>query len=131
MAKNSKKIDVSADQGALRDNPFAALGGMVSGQDLPDAKVVEESVTAEILYKVKQPYSVGRTRKGGWPVRREKRGAGKTVTLIQQVSGDTKALLKALQKQLGVGGKIDGDVIQLQGDHVGVVEKFLDDAFQN
>lgn len=130
MAKKSKRIDVSSNGGELTDNPFAGLGNMVSGSDLPEASV-SEPVKAEIIYKKPRPYSVGRTRKGGWPVRKEKRAAGKVVTLLNQASGDTKSLLKELQKALGVGGKIDGDTVQLQGDHVDAVERFLDDAFQN
>ena len=131
LGKKNKRIDTSADQGELTDNPFAALGGLVAGEELPDANKMTDPIKAEILYKVKRSYSVTRTRKGGWPVRKEKRGAGKVVTLLQQVSGDSKALLKELQKGLGVGGKVEGDTVQLQGDHVDAVEKFLDEAFRN
>lgn len=131
MAKKSKRIDTSVEQEGLTDNPFAALGGVVSGSELPDAAPGVEPVKAEILYKEQHPYSVGHTRKGGWPVRKEKRGGNKVVTLIGRVSGERKVLLKELQKTLGVGGKVEGDVVQLQGDHVGVVERFLDDAFRN
>ncbi|HIA48459.1 MAG TPA: hypothetical protein EYN96_10950 [Candidatus Hydrogenedentes bacterium] len=131
LGKKSKRIDTSAEQEGLTDNPFVSLGDMISGEELPDGVPAPELVKAEILYKRQHPYSVGRTRKGGWPVSKERRAAGKVVTLVGHVSGDTKALLKELQKALGAGGKIDGDAIQLQGDHVETVLQFLDEAFRN
>ena len=131
MGKKSKRVDVSMKQEELRDNPFAGLGELMSGAELAEPGVVSEQLKAEIVYRESHPYSVGKTRKGGWPVRKEKRTAGKVVTLLGQVSGDRKVLLKELQKALGVGGKVDGDVVQLQGDHVAAVEHFLDDAFRN
>ena len=131
VGKQSKRIDISSDQGGLTDNPFAALGDMISSSGLPDAARGPALVKAEILYKVQHPYFVGRTRKGGWPVRKERRAGGKVVTLLGQVSGDAEVLLKELQKAFGAGGKIEGDTIQLQGDHIEAVRRFLDDAFQN
>ena len=105
LGKKNKRVDTSMEQGDLTDNPFSALGGMVAGEDLPDANTIAEPSKAEILYKVNRSYSIARTRKGGWPVRKANRGAGKVVTLIQQVSGDTKTLLKELQNlenQIGI-----------------------------
>lgn len=118
MAKKKKeRVDTSMNQGGLSDNPFAALGGL----DLPNRPIVEEKPKAQIM----SPYTVAKTKKGKWPVRMEKRG-NKVVTVVSNVSGDTKALLKALQKHLGVGGKAESDAIQVQGDHVEKVEVFLD-----
>lgn len=119
MAKKKKeRIDTSMNQGNLSSNPFAALGGL----DLPDKPVPVEKPKAEIM----APYTVAKTKKGKWPVRMEKRG-NKVVTVITNVSGDTKALLKALQKHLGVGGKAESDNVQVQGEHVAKVEAFLNE----
>ena len=116
--KNNERVDTTADQGDLTNNPFAALGGL----DLPDAASLPKAPpVAEIM----ATYTIAKTRKGGWPVRMEKRG-NKVVTVVSQVSGDTKALLKALQKHLGVGGKAEKDCVQVQGDHVAKVTAFLD-----
>lgn len=119
MAKKDKnRVDVSMEQGGLSDNPFAALKGL----NVPEASLIPETPKAQIVAL----YTVAKTRKGGWPVRVEKRGGGKVVTLISGVSGDGKSLLKSLQKHLGVGGKVEGDIVQLQGDHVVKVIAFLD-----
>jgi translation initiation factor 1 (eIF-1/SUI1) len=115
--KNKERVDTSMDQGEFANNPFAALGGL----DLPDKPLVQEKPKAQIM----APYTVTKTKKGKWPVRMEKRG-NKVVTVVANVSGDTKALLKALQKHLGVGGKAEPDNIQVQGEHVAKVEAFLD-----
>lgn len=119
MAKKKKdRVDVSSDQGDLSNNPFAGLG---AGMDLPEMSSVQKEPKAQIL----DPYTVTKTRKGGWPVRMERRG-NKVVTVISSISGDTKVLLKALQKLLGVGGKAEGDKVQIQGDHVQKIIDFLD-----
>jgi translation initiation factor 1 (eIF-1/SUI1) len=119
--EKKKKIDVSTDREDLTDNPFAALANQLSDADqaLPNRP---EKPKAEIM----PTYQVARTRKGNWPVRMEKRGGGKVVTLVEQISGDGKAFLKALQKTLGTGGKVEDGVVLIQGDHVTKVERFLD-----
>ena len=131
MGKKKNRIDTSEKEDTLTDNPFAGLGEALSTSELPESVPTPEPVRAEIVYKASHPYSVGRTRKGGWPVRKERRAAGKVVTLLGQVSGESKVLLKELQKALGVGGKVDGDTIQLQGDHTGAVQEYLDKAFES
>ncbi|MFP6581866.1 MAG: hypothetical protein VCD00_04850 [Candidatus Hydrogenedentota bacterium] len=122
MARQKKKrIDVSSEREELSDNPFATLAANVS--DLPEAPLNQNAkAKAEII----SLYQVARTRKGNWPVRIEKRGGGKIVTIVEQISGDGKAFLKALQKSLGTGGKFDGSTVQIQGDHVAKVEAFLE-----
>ena len=122
MARQKKKrIDVSAEREELSDNPFAALVNNVS--DLPEAP---SNQNAEPKAEIISLYQVARTRKGNWPVRIEKRGGGKIVTIVERISGDGKAFLKALQKSLGTGGKFDGSTVQIQGDHVAKVEAFLE-----
>lgn len=126
MARQKKnRIDVSSEHQELTDNPFAALAGSVSGS--PDAPLNQK---AEPKAEIISLYQVARTRKGNWPVRIEKRSGGKVVTIVEQISGDGKAFLKALQKSLGTGGKFDGCTVQIQGDHVTKVEAFLESVAQ-
>lgn len=50
----------------------------------------------------------------------EKRKRGKVVTVISGVSGSAvqnKQLLKALKDDCGAGGSLEGNQIELQGDH--------------
>ena len=124
MARQKKqRVDLAQkSDDTLTDNPFASLGNLVS--DAPDQKDVAPK--ADIV-QPDSPFNVARTRKGGWPIHIEKRGGGKVVTIIESISGDAKALLKALQKSLGTGGKLDGNSILIQGDHVAHVETFLND----
>ena len=123
MSRNKKdRVELAQGDDKLTDNPFASLGNLIP--DAPDQSTVKPK--AEIL-KSPAPWSVARTRKGGWPIHLEKRGGGKVVTIVDAISGDGKALLKALQKSLGTGGKLDGDSILIQGDHVAHVESFLND----
>lgn len=52
-------------------------------------------------------------------VQRESRG-GKTITVIRGLGyrpADLAPLLKELKSTLATGGSVDGDTIQLQGDH--------------
>lgn len=50
-------------------------------------------------------------------VRRTKAGrGGKTVTLVQGVTGGLKQVAKALRKQLGTGARVEGDDVVVQGD---------------
>ena len=51
----------------------------------------------------------------------EKRKKGKVVTVIRGLAAeanDLPALLSKLKSQCGAGGTIDGDTVELQGDHV-------------
>lgn len=120
MTRDKKpRVELSQGDEKLTDNPFAALGSLIP--DAPDQSTLPKK--AEIL----GAYAVARTRKGGWPIRLEKRGGGKVVTIVDSISGDGTGLLKALQKSLGTGGKLDGNSIHIQGDHVAHVEAFLNE----
>jgi translation initiation factor 1 len=58
----------------------------------------------------------------------EKRKKGKLVTLIQGLAAtdnDFPALLTQLKNSCGAGGAIDGDCLEIQGDQVERVKKFL------
>lgn len=122
MARDKKqRIDVSSERDNLTDNPFASLASQVADDVHP-----LPSETPKPKAEIMPVYTITRSRKGNWPVRIEKRGGGKIVTIVENVSGDGKAFLKALQKTLGTGGKVDGETILIQGDQVAKVERFLD-----
>ena len=70
-------------------------------------------------------YTISKTKKGSLPVRLENRNKGKKVTVIFNVSGDARELLKELNHAAGCGGVIREDTVELQGEKVDLVEKFL------
>ena len=70
-------------------------------------------------------YKIGRTKKGGLPIRVENRSKGKKVTVIFNVSGDLKILLSELKHAAGSGGVVKEDTVEIQGDKQEFVEKFL------
>ena len=70
-------------------------------------------------------YSIAKTKKGSIPIRTENRNKGKKVTVIFNVSGDARELLKELKHAAGCGGVIKDDTVELQGEKVDLVEKFI------
>lgn len=53
-------------------------------------------------------------------IRLEKRGKGKSVTTItgfDPVANDLGTLAKQLKSLVGAGGSLDGEVVEVQGDH--------------
>jgi len=70
-------------------------------------------------------YSVGKTKKGGLPVRVESRSKGKKVTVVFNVTGDLKLLLSELKQAAGSGGVVREDTIEIQGDKLQFVENFI------
>lgn len=51
---------------------------------------------------------------------KEKRKKGKVVTVVrglEAADNDLPALLKTLKNHCGAGGNIDGDTVEIQGDH--------------
>ena len=116
MAGKKKRIDVTADRKPLSDSPFGALQGMKGELPAPKAVIVPENVL---------PFSVAKTRKGGWPLSFEKRSGGKVATIISNVSGDGEALVKALRKLCATGGVFKENAVELQGDHRNRIETYL------
>ena len=58
----------------------------------------------------------------------EKRPNGKVATVIRGLKADANdlpALLTQLKNTCGAGGTIDGDVLEIQGDHADRVTKLL------
>jgi translation initiation factor 1 len=61
----------------------------------------------------------------------EKRKKGKVVTVIRGLSArknDLAALLSKLKIQCGAGGTLDGDTLELQGNHLDRLRTLLGDA---
>lgn len=61
-------------------------------------------------------------------IRLEKRTKGKSVTTIRDLdfAGDhLSSLLTKLKNHCGAGGTVDGDIIEVQGDHVSRIAEFL------
>ena len=61
-------------------------------------------------------------------LRTEKRNKGKLVTVIRglaAVDNDLPALLARLKSSCGAGGTVDGDVIEIQGDHIARIKTLL------
>jgi translation initiation factor 1 len=61
-------------------------------------------------------------------IRSEKRKRGKTVTVVSGFTGSATQIretLSDLKTLCGAGGAIDGEVVELQGDHVEKASKIL------
>ena len=59
----------------------------------------------------------------------EKRPKGKVATVVRGLKADANnlpALLTQLKNTCGAGGTIDGDVLEIQGDHADRVAKVLE-----
>ncbi len=60
-------------------------------------------------------------------LRRETKGrGGKTVTIIDGLTGNLKQWKKELQRLCGSGGTVKGNVIEIQGDHRNKIFKYLE-----
>lgn len=125
MSKQKQRVEVSGTAEPLMDNPFAALAEKLP-KDLPrEHPAGGNPPRAEILRPEKLPFRVDRTRKGGYDIAFEHRAKGKGVTVLRRVQGDAEALLKALKRKCGAGGTVNGDAVELQGDHRVAIEQFL------
>jgi len=117
-----RKTYASSSGSEPDSSPFSKLVGV-----FPDAPAKESAPPSGKTTSAKPapPFRVARTRKGGYPISVERRAAGKTVTVIRNVSGDAEALLSVLKKRCAAGGKSFGDSVEVQGDHCDKVEAFL------
>ena len=93
-------------------------------QDPPSPDLPTTSVTSDEK-KSELPYKITKTKKGTIPIRVENRNKGKKVTVVFNVSGDSRELLKELKHSAGCGGVIREDTIELQGEKISVVEKLI------
>jgi translation initiation factor 1 (eIF-1/SUI1) len=129
MHSKKQRIDLSGDSAPLSDNPFTGLK-TIPGIVLADAPT-QEAPKPAIQKEPSEPkplFRVARTRKGGYPIFLEKRSAGKTVTVIRNVTGDADGLLRFLRKKCGAGGVVRDGEVELQGDHRAKVEALLKDG---
>jgi translation initiation factor 1 (eIF-1/SUI1) len=124
MKEKPKRVDIAGPASSLTSNPFSGLGAppqesprAISAPASPPEKPREERPQAG--------FRVERTKKGNYPVFLEKRAAGKTVTIVRNLSGATEALLALLRKHCAAGGKAFADSVEIQGDHCTKVETFL------
>jgi translation initiation factor 1 len=76
--------------------------------------------------KVEAPY-VAPVRSETIRMRREKRGGGREVVLLEgfPVDEDLEGLSRELKKLLGAGGSAKGGMIEVQGDHRDRIGPFL------
>ncbi|MEA3337997.1 MAG: hypothetical protein U9R25_19075 [Chloroflexota bacterium] len=113
MAKSDDKVVYSSGDDDT-PNPFAESLGLTPPKAEPaptDRQTSRPSGAPVPSLQRDTPVRVFRDRKG----RR-----GKTVCVITGVMSRTKgkkALLKKLKSQLGTGGTLKGDTIEIQGDH--------------
>jgi translation initiation factor 1 (eIF-1/SUI1) len=124
IMSKKKRIDIDSDSGGLTSNPFAGLAGNLPA-DLPEG-LSETPVPDEKEGRATpSAYSVGKTRKRGYPITLERRAKGKLATVIGNVSGDAALLLKDLKKRCGAGGVVREGTVELQGDHRKALEDIL------
>lgn len=109
MAK--RRQEITGDDSPLASNPFASLAaarGEVAPGPEPDASPPDDAPQAEEDAK-------GPRLSGPIVVRRQKKGqGGKTATFVEGVSPrDAAKLLPQLKRELGCGGRLQGDALVL------------------
>ena len=139
MAKKKKKIPIDGSGQSLPDDRFDSLKNMLAEdssnidcKSTIDNKVKIDSKSnvsyqSKVNHDSKSLWTLTKTRKGNFDIRVEKRGGGKTVTVIRRISGDMKALLKHLRKKCASGGAIKDNTIEIQGDHLTKINTLLND----
>jgi len=137
MGKKKKKIPVDGNGPSLPDDRFAALAGLFADDSEKESTHHRESSKKEKSSSKNQVsgsvtnsqpdclWRAEKTRKGNFDIRLEKRGGGKTVTVLSRLSGDLKNLLKVLRKKCASGGAVKGNTIEIQGDHIQKIDAFL------
>ncbi len=118
--KKKIRIDTSGTDSQLSHNPFESLRPVSPSTDA-QAPVPPQPAPAETAR-----FSVARTKKGGYALAIERRNSGKMVTILSNVTGDVEALCALLRKRCAAGGTVvDGNRIEIQGNHVTDIEDFL------
>ena len=129
--RNKKTAQKYADEEGSRP-PALTLGhflgsaaGIVSQEDPQAASAAVCCSTRAEDQPADKAFHVRRTKKGKLPISLENRAKGKKVTVVANVTGNAEGLLHELKTKVGAGGVVRGDSVELQGDHQGVVERFL------
>ncbi|CAH1785135.1 unnamed protein product [Owenia fusiformis] len=92
----------------------------------PSSATLAGFTDAQPKDSVQEPiYQVKRTKKGHIPISVEKRNKGKKVTVISNVSGNLPILLSELKHATGSGGVIRDNTVEIQGDRLDFIEKYL------
>ena len=101
------------------ESPFAALSRLRDA--LPPGPTAAPATPVQPEGKARPiPRAVVRVQRKGY--------GGKTVTLVEKLelpAPELEALVKKLKTQLGVGGRVDGDLLVVQGDCRDRVVEFL------
>lgn len=124
MREKQKRIDTSGPAAPLTSNPFAALGAVPSDALAPEPAAVAPEPAAPVA-AASPAFRIARTKKGDYPIFVERRAAGKTVTILRNLTGNTDALLSLLKKHCATGGKAFEDSVEIQGDHREKMKVFL------
>lgn len=112
MSRKKKKI--TGDNAALATNPFAAALGGLDGIDLGPGRDPEpEPATPPIEQGAGDDSALHLGQRA--VVRRQSKGqGGKTVTCVEGIPPATaRAFLPQLKKELGCGGRIQGEILVL------------------
>lgn len=125
MNEKDRRVDTAGPVSSLTSNPFSQLAA-VPRDWLPEGPVGLPQASTRTGNST-PCFRVGKTKKGGYPISMERRAAGKSVTIIRNLSGDTEALLALLKKHCAAGGKAFADSVEVQGDHGAKIEAFLRD----
>lgn len=120
MAK--KRVDHSSTSNeAAFDNPFGALAGLKAS--LPEGDSAPSEAAPAATSNATHPFSAKLVLR----VERKGRG-GKTVTILEGLSGDESARKKWLQElktKLGCGAKWEDQVLVVQGDQADRIREWL------
>jgi len=117
LGSKRRKVYETGERDHLEHKPFAGLEPPSQADVAPPPRDADRPT---------QSFTVSRTRKGGWPVRLEKRKGGKVVTVLEGIEGDATAALTALKRRCGAGGTLREDKLELQGDHQDTVTAYLE-----
>ena len=119
MAKRAKrptKIDLSASAAdPSRDGPsgMGALGALLSAQGLTGSGIAD---APEAETEVARSWTWAQVRRVVLHHERKGRG-GKTVTIVHGVPAEGQETVRhQLQRQLGVGVRVEADALVIQGD---------------
>ena len=114
MAKPKDKWQ--PESGNLSSNPFAALSGLKKSDGTANTAAAESVPESE---KTAKPEEIRLPKVKSCRLERAHHG-GKTVTVVNfhgSPSEEAKlAWVKAMKKELGVGGMIEEGIVMLQGD---------------
>lgn len=124
MREKPKRLNIGGPASSLTSNPFSQLSA-TPAEKLRESPAPELPPQERREGRPRAQFRVERTRKGDYPILLEKRAAGKTVTIVRNLSGDTEALLALLKKHCAAGGKAFVDSVEIQGDHRTKVDAFL------